>query len=100
MENINVMQNFYTSSSTIPSSFNFKNQLTMDTPEFKHYNFIQDIISKLPNTNKAIKSNERHLSFENALFGDINPNLEDTLLGLNSSGNCGIFNNAQITNGK
>lgn len=98
VENINVMQNFYTSSSTIPSSFNFKNQLTMDTPEFKHYNFIQDIISKLPNTNKAIKSNERHLSFENALFGDINPNLEDTLLGLNSSGNCGIFNNAQITN--
>ncbi|CUM46787.1 unnamed protein product [Debaryomyces tyrocola] len=98
VENINVMQNFYTSSSTIPSSFNFKNQLTMDTPEFKHYNFIQDIISKLPNTKKAIKTNERHLSFENALFGDINPNLEDTLLGLSTNGNCGIFNNAQITN--
>lgn len=97
VENINVMQNFYTSSSTIPSSFNFKNQLTMDTPEFKHYNFIQDIISKIPKK-KAARANGLHLSFENALFGDINPNLEDKLLGLNPSGNCGIFNNAQITN--
>mmetsp|Transcript_8498 Transcript_8498/g.10589 ORF Transcript_8498/g.10589 Transcript_8498/m.10589 type:complete len:590 (+) Transcript_8498:33-1802(+) len=97
VENINVMQNFYSSSSTIPSSFNFKNQLTMDTPEFKHYNFIQDIISKIPKQ-KTTKTDGLHLSFENALFGDINPNIEDKLLGLNSSGNCGIFNNAQITN--
>lgn len=96
VENINVMQNFY-SPSAMPPSFSFKN-LSMDTPEFKHYNFIQDLISKVPNSNKTTKTKEQHLTFENALFGDINPNIEDSLLGLSSNENCGIFNNAQVTN--
>lgn len=98
VENINIMQNFYTSSPAITTSLDVKNQHTMDTPEFKHYNFIQDIISKIPNSKDGTnESKEIDLSFDNALFGDINPNIEDTLLGLNNNGNCGIFNNAQIT---
>ncbi len=36
--------------------------------------------------------------FENALFGDINPALEDSLMGLTPKTGCGIFSNSHITN--
>ncbi|KAK6456271.1 uncharacterized protein RJT20DRAFT_128115 [Scheffersomyces xylosifermentans] len=76
----------------------------MDTPEFKHLTFIEDIFRQVTTNEKNRKSSKNHkrapedLTFDNALFGDINPNVEGNLLGLYSSTNSGIYNNSQITN--
>lgn len=74
--------------------------------ELKHYNFIQSIFDSQLQTQVQLPHEQEQqgslpntpMSFENALFGDINPNLEDAMLGLNPKGGCGIFNNSQITN--
>lgn len=93
-----------------------------DSYDFKHLNFIQDIFTHLPDQSafpnqdaspnrkqKGLRSTKRknkkpidgindQLSFDSALFSDINPNVEETLLGLSNRGSTGIFNNSQITN--
>ncbi|CAH2354796.1 hypothetical protein CLIB1423_19S00496 [[Candida] railenensis] len=74
--------------------------------DLKHYNFIQSIFDSQSQSQSQQKHEQEQqgslpntpMSFENALFGDINPNLEDAMLGLNPKGGCGIFNNSQITN--
>lgn len=68
---------------------------SIDTPEFKHYDFVQHLLTRI-NDDKSDK--KKPLSFDSALFSDINPNMEESLLGLLNKGSIGIFNNAQITN--
>lgn len=83
--------------------------------QFKHLSFIEDIYSQINGT-KKVEDSEKHdyqefqhdfqqeypdkapFSFDNALFGDINPAVEDSLLGIYSPVNAGIYNNAQVTN--
>ncbi|KAI5961719.1 hypothetical protein CANMA_003696 [Candida margitis] len=90
IDNINVIAN-----TKSDSKFASKSQL--DTPEFKHLSFIEDIYRKI--NDDGIRSKQCSSdSFDSALYGDINPTLEDDLLGLYSSTNSGIYNNSQITN--
>ena len=89
----------------------------LDTPEFKRLSFIEDIARQVEkidfendDDNSTELKNKDHdhdrdrdrdhentLTFDNALFSDINPNIEDNLLGLYSMTNSGIYNNSQIT---
>ncbi|CAK7915602.1 hypothetical protein CAAN3_17S02850 [[Candida] anglica] len=107
IENINMMPNYLktgdistlvlsspTSSASSASASALARSKGVDSPEYKHYTFIQSIFSNASNE----PNNEPPISFDNAIFGDINPNLEGSLLGLNPKGGCGIFNNSQITN--
>lgn len=114
VKNINVLANF------VKPSTKEKLEISDTSFDFQHHDFIQSIFAKLPNdsalpelnvgvnnTKKIVgnhsKVNNRRVkpepvSFESALFSDINPNLEEALLGLGNRGNTGIFNNSQITN--
>ncbi|KAG2732271.1 hypothetical protein G9P44_004688 [Scheffersomyces stipitis] len=107
IDNISVIPNstsglsFNTNSKNDMSSNLFLNRSeALDTPEFKHLSFIEDIYRQMsnPETSNNTKSSSEDMTFDNALFGDINPNLEDNLLGLYSATNSGIYNNSQITN--
>ncbi|EGW34969.1 uncharacterized protein SPAPADRAFT_130988, partial [Spathaspora passalidarum NRRL Y-27907] len=72
----------------------------LDSADFKHLSFIEDIYRQVTKEEqpKKKKSSKRDLTFDSALFGDINANIEDNLLGLYSTTNSGIYNNSQITN--
>ncbi|KAI5955668.1 hypothetical protein KGF54_001170 [Candida jiufengensis] len=87
IDNIDIIANtnFDTSS--------MKNQY--DTPQFKHLSFVEDIYRKI-NAEEKQPQNQSS-SFDSAMFGDVNPILEDELLGLFSN-NSGIYNNSQIKN--
>jgi hypothetical protein len=80
-------------------------QLTSDSTEFRHMAYIENlykVISKANDGSTAPKNRgddtDTNLSFDDALFGDINANLEDDLLASFSQTNAGIYNNSQITN--
>lgn len=85
IDNINIVKN---------------SQLNIDIPQFKHLNFIEEIYNKVgkSNTRKELqeKYDDGEVSYDNALFGDINDTIDDDLLGLNP--NSGIYNNSQIVN--
>lgn len=68
----------------------------LDSTEFKHYKFIQELYNKISNQNKLspTNSNKDNVSFESAMFSDINPEIEDNLLGLYTKANNGIFKNS------
>ncbi|KAK6200237.1 uncharacterized protein RJT21DRAFT_42023 [Scheffersomyces amazonensis] len=104
IENISVIPNASPSNSSSDSSFNFSLLKEDSSIEFKHLSFIEDIYRQIkaqesqPNSTTKAQKNIEEVTFDNALFGDINPTFEDNLLGLYSSANSGIFNNSQITN--
>ncbi|CUM63091.1 uncharacterized protein PRCAT00000656001 [Priceomyces carsonii] len=91
VENINVISNFLQ-----PPEGSYKS----DTVEGKYIDFVQDIYNKVQGSNSkhtyGTKSEER-LLFDSALYGDINPSIEDDLLGLYTKTSTGIFNNSHIT---
>lgn len=62
--------------------------------EYKHMSYIEDVYSQVMKKKPKQKAS---VSFESALFGDVSPTIEDSLLGL-GEGNAGIFNNAQVNN--
>ncbi|ODV80369.1 uncharacterized protein CANTADRAFT_49735, partial [Suhomyces tanzawaensis NRRL Y-17324] len=112
IENINVIGNGVSKSD---SGIVFNKHQGLDSSEFKHLSFIEDIytqltekktkpvveselFSKLVDETETQKIKQYPMSFENALFGDINPQVEDNLLGFYSSINSGIYNNSQLTN--
>ncbi|RLV94296.1 Vacuolar protein sorting-associated protein 64 [Spathaspora sp. JA1] len=70
----------------------------LDSNDFKHLSFIEDIYRQQATTKKKKKTKSDFLTFDLALFGDINSNIEDNILGLYSNMNSGIYNNSQITN--
>lgn len=73
----------------------------LDVPQFKHLSFIEDIYKQIGQKKSLgdLSSSEiNDITYDNALFGDINNNIEDDLLGLHCQNNTGIFNNSQITN--
>lgn len=89
VKNINISANFFPTASV---SFDKENGVN-----FKHFDYIQDIFLHLPEKKKAPVKKDSVL-FDNALFSDINPTLEDSLLGISNRVSTGIFNNAHITN--
>lgn len=50
------------------------------------------------NRHDKVRNIDKRLSFDSAMFGDVNSELEDDLLGLFSTENSGIYNNSQVTN--
>lgn len=101
VENINIMSNYMkhapNTTELILSLKGLKKDdfPNIDSPEFKHYDFVQHLFAQVADQkNDPSKS----LSFDSALFSDINPSMEESLLGLLNKGSIGIFNNAQITN--
>lgn len=68
-----------------------------DSAEFKHYQYIQDLYNKISihNRKKDLKeTSKKSINFESALFSDINPEIEENLLGLHTKANNGIFKNS------
>ncbi|KAK6463152.1 hypothetical protein DFJ63DRAFT_334709 [Scheffersomyces coipomensis] len=111
VDNINIIPN--TSSNTTSKTDSTFQILQDDSSiEFKHLSFIEDIYRQIKAKEEQEEQQQQKysqkniqkpkdlddLSFDSALFGDINPDLEDNLLGLYSGANSGIFNNSQITN--
>jgi len=90
IDNINVIAN-------TKSDLKLAKKSQLDTPEFKHLSFMEEIYRKINDDGMKSKQHASD-SFDSAFFGDINPILEDDLLGLYSSTNAGIYNNSQITN--
>ncbi|CCG22660.1 hypothetical protein CORT_0B09560 [Candida orthopsilosis Co 90-125] len=90
IDNINVIAN-------TKSDLKLAKSSQLDTPEFKHLSFMEEIYRKI-NDDRMRSKQHASDSFDSAFFGDINPILEDDLLGLYSSTNAGIYNNSQITN--
>lgn len=119
VKNINVLANFLKPAATKLKDVSSGPDQNSSF-DFKHHDFIQSIFAKLPddaalpdldvgvnNTKKVVGNHSKletgpvksdPVSFESALFSDINPNLEEALLGLGNRGNTGIFNNSHITN--
>lgn len=99
IENINVISN-----SGVESAL-FGPIEELDPSKYKHLAFVDDIYRQILETEGSETKGELKVStnlatpnFDSALFGDINPNFEDNLLGLYSQTNSGIYNNSQITN--
>ena len=90
IDNINAIAN-------TKSALKFAKSPQLDTPEFKHLSFMEEIYRKI-NADEMRSKLHTSDTFDSAFFGDINPILEDDLLGLHSSTNAGIYNNSQITN--
>lgn len=91
VENINIMSDLVSS----------KDQDLLNSPidsvEYKHYQFIQDLYNKISIQNRKSELNEsskKSVNFETALFSDINPEIEENLLGLHTRANNGIFKNS------
>lgn len=89
VENINVVRHDY--SLTL-----FPQLQQLNTPQFKHLNFIEDIYRRVMDDHHQSLLAES--TFDVGLFGDVNPAVEDDLLGLFSGTNTGIYNNLAITN--
>lgn len=72
----------------------------LDSPEFRHISFIEDICNEVEKKSKQSPDNKviskHQLSYENYLFNDVNTELDDYLLGLYSNPNTGIYNNSRI----
>ncbi|KAG7661309.1 uncharacterized protein J8A68_005201 [[Candida] subhashii] len=103
IENINVISN------TGVESALFGSIEELDASKYKHLSFVEDIYRQIIESESSATTNNNkpeivdqaiipNCSLDSALFGDINPNLEDNLLGLYSQTNSGIYNNSQITN--
>lgn len=92
IENISIIPTSFSSASSLSRS---SVRQDVDSPEFRHYTFVQDLLSKINDTEKPVNK-KREMSYENALFGDLNPQIEDTLLGIENSETTGLFNNSQI----
>ena len=80
-------------------------QLVSDSPEFRHLAYIENLYKAITKANEGSAAPKNRaddadgsMSFDDALFGDINANLEDDLLASFSQTNAGIYNNSQITN--
>lgn len=97
VENINVMNDILKPSG---GSSEFQLSKNMDPAEYKHYQYIQELYNKVKASaedEKTIdkKSHQRgDASFETALFSDVNPDIEENLLGLYTKANNGIFKNS------
>lgn len=71
----------------------------IDSPEFRHISFIEDICNQVEKKSQQSPDNivsKHQLSYENYLFNDVNAELDDYLLGLYSNSNTGIYNNSRI----
>lgn len=92
VESIDIMNNLVKTEEEI---LNSKGK-PLDSTEFKHYKFIQELYNKISNQNSISpkNSNQDNVSFESAMFSDINPEIEDNLLGLYTKANNGIFKNS------
>ncbi|KAI5961990.1 hypothetical protein KGF57_001530 [Candida theae] len=90
IDNINVIAN-------TKSDFKLANSPQLNTPEFKHLSFMEEVYRQI-NDEKTKKKHHTTDGFESAFFGDVNPVLEDDIIGLYSSTNAGIYNNSQIEN--
>ncbi|KAI5961197.1 uncharacterized protein KGF55_004122 [Candida pseudojiufengensis] len=88
IENVDIVANTKFDTSALN-----KNQF--DTPQFKHLSFVEEIYRKINTEDKEAQKSST--SFDTAMFGDVNPILDDELLGLFLN-NTGIYNNSQITN--
>lgn len=75
----------------------FANTLHLKLPQFKHLSFIEDIYKRAVNGSDEPRPRD-NTNLDAALFGDVNPAIEDELLGLFSSANAGIYTNLAITN--
>lgn len=69
--------------------------------EMKHFDFIQSLFAQLLDKKDAAAVEESPpaaaaRAFENAMFADIVPTLDDTLAAAADSGSAGIFSNARI----
>ncbi|EGV66698.1 hypothetical protein CANTEDRAFT_117890 [Yamadazyma tenuis ATCC 10573] len=93
VENISIMNDVATGDNEL-LSVNFP----IDSAEYKHYQYIQELYNKISieNRKKELKevTKKTPVSFESALFSDINPEIEDSLLGLYTKANNGIFKNS------
>lgn len=90
VDNINVVRNDY--HLTL-----FNTTLNLNLPQYKHLSFIEDIYKRVME-HEQTSQDDTDTSLDIGLFGDINPAIEDDLLGLFSESNAGIYNNLAITN--
>lgn len=98
VENINIMNDILKPNANGGIHLN-KN---IDSVEYKHYQYIQDLYNKVkesstgsaPANSQANKMKSNPANFETALFSDVNPDIEDNLLGLYTKANNGIFKNS------
>ena len=99
VENINIMSNYMQPSQT--DSVYLDNKL-VNPVEFKHYQYIEALYNKVSSiSEEETKDDESPTTtpnFEQALFSDINPDIEDNLLGLHTKVNTGLFKNSNAAN--
>ncbi|KAG7192852.1 uncharacterized protein KQ657_001309 [Scheffersomyces spartinae] len=95
VENINIITNY------------MGNNMMWNDKRSKHVEYVRNIYNQLCTMEKeetpeevveSFSSSKRMVTFDNALFGDINPKFEDNLLGLFNKNGAGFFNNSQIIN--
>lgn len=95
VENINIITNY------------MGNNMMWNDRRSKHVEYVKNIYNQLCTMEReddvyemsAMElSSKKNVTFDNALFGDINPKFEDNLLGLFNKNGAGFFNNSQIIN--
>lgn len=88
VDSIDIMSNF------IKTDDLFSPQ--MDSTEFQQYQFIENLYNQITkqSVNKEVKEDVKPITFDSAMFSDINPDVEDSILGLHTKVNNGIFKNS------
>ena len=93
VENINVMRSLLLRETSWRKESNYQD---LETPEFKHYEYVQDIIKKITSSRPQKQKNNYCFELDEALFNDVVLDVDDSS-GLNSNMEGGLYNNSQLS---